>query len=189
MLLYRPVGPEELRLMFESGMKAYPPRLADQPIFYPVTNEAYARQIAGDWNTKTGSFSGFVSRFVIDDSYAARFERKVVGAASHEELWVPAEELPILNSHIDGRIVLTSAHFGASFSVDAALATWDWAWTGRSDLAAMVARDPFRVFLSYFYWQQSELPGLERAARDTFLAEVDVAWSALSPAFPLGVQA
>jgi hypothetical protein len=52
--LYRPVGPEELDLIVKSGFREFPPRLSDQPIFYPVTNEAYATQIARDWNVKTG---------------------------------------------------------------------------------------------------------------------------------------
>jgi hypothetical protein len=34
-------------------MRAFPPRLPEQPIFYPVTNEEYAKQIAKDWNTKS----------------------------------------------------------------------------------------------------------------------------------------
>ncbi len=33
--LYRPVGPEELELIRQSGFAAFPPRLPDQPIFYP----------------------------------------------------------------------------------------------------------------------------------------------------------
>jgi hypothetical protein len=41
-VLWRPVGPEELRLIEASGMAAFPPRLPDQPIFYPVTTEEYA---------------------------------------------------------------------------------------------------------------------------------------------------
>ena len=34
--LFRPVGPKELALIEQSGWKAFPPRLPDQPIFYPV---------------------------------------------------------------------------------------------------------------------------------------------------------
>ena len=34
MILYRPVGTEELRLIEESGNKKFPPRLPDQPIFF-----------------------------------------------------------------------------------------------------------------------------------------------------------
>ena len=48
--LWRPVGPKELMLIKLSGMKVFPPRLPDQPIFYPVTTEAYAIKIARDWN-------------------------------------------------------------------------------------------------------------------------------------------
>ncbi|MBS2018006.1 MAG: hypothetical protein JST00_34335 [Deltaproteobacteria bacterium] len=71
-------------------MRAFPPRLPDQPIFYPVTNEGYAIQIARDWNTKSGTKAGFVTRFSIADDYASKFERRVVGAKEHEELWVQA---------------------------------------------------------------------------------------------------
>jgi hypothetical protein len=37
--LYRPVGQAELELIEASGWRAFPPRLAHQPIFYPVANE------------------------------------------------------------------------------------------------------------------------------------------------------
>ena len=46
MILYRPVGTKELELIKESGYKGFPPRLPDQPIFYPVLNEQYATEIA-----------------------------------------------------------------------------------------------------------------------------------------------
>jgi hypothetical protein len=48
--LWRPVGEAELKLIEESGMRAFPPRLAHQPIFYPVLSEEYAVKIARDWN-------------------------------------------------------------------------------------------------------------------------------------------
>lgn len=35
-ILYRPVGPQELVLIEASGWIAFPPRKAEQPIFYPV---------------------------------------------------------------------------------------------------------------------------------------------------------
>ena len=101
--LFRPVGPKELALIEASGWKAFPPRLPEQPIFYPVTNEDYAIQIARDWNVKA-SGAGFVTRFKVDAAYAARFPRKIVGGKIHEELWVPAEELLEFNSKIIGEI-------------------------------------------------------------------------------------
>lgn len=48
--LWRPTGPEELRLVEASSWRRWPPRLPDQPIFYPVLNEDYATKIARDWN-------------------------------------------------------------------------------------------------------------------------------------------
>ena len=47
--LYRPVNNKELDLIKDSGMKKFPPRLAEQPIFYPVTNIEYARKITKEW--------------------------------------------------------------------------------------------------------------------------------------------
>jgi hypothetical protein len=45
--LYRPTGPEELALVRRSGFRRWPPRLPEQPIFYPVINEQYAIQCVG----------------------------------------------------------------------------------------------------------------------------------------------
>ena len=45
-ILFRPVGPKELPLIAASNYREFPPRLPEQPIFYPVLNEEYARQIA-----------------------------------------------------------------------------------------------------------------------------------------------
>lgn len=109
--LYRPVGPQELKLIEASGWKAFPPRLPDQPIFYPVLNEAYAVQIARDWNVPA-SGSGFVTRFEVDSEFVKRYPRQIVGGREHEELWVPADELGDFNAHIVGVIEVTQC-FGA----------------------------------------------------------------------------
>ena len=101
--LFRPVGPNELKLIQDSDWKEFPPRLPEQPIFYPVLNHEYAAQIARDWNVKA-SGSGYVTRFEVDAVYLERFPRQVVGGSVHEELWVPAEELDEFNSHIVGQI-------------------------------------------------------------------------------------
>ena len=103
LVLFRPVGPAELALIEASGWREFPPRLPDQPIFYPVLNEAYAAQIARDWNVPA-SGSGYVTRFAVDAAYAARFPRRIVGGREHEVLWVPAEELAEFNRHLIGTI-------------------------------------------------------------------------------------
>lgn len=105
MILYRPVGTKELELIKESGYKSFPPRLPDQPIFYPVLNEQYATEIASRWNVKyNDDHKGFVTCFEVEDEYCRQFQVQTVGASYHQELWVPAEELENFNSHILGEI-------------------------------------------------------------------------------------
>ena len=101
--LYRPAGPEELELIRLSDWTAFPPRLPEQPIFYPVTNAAYAVQIARDWNVRD-SGSGYVTEFAVDDDFLSHYEVQQVGGQIHKELWVPAEELDEFNRHIIGPI-------------------------------------------------------------------------------------
>lgn len=109
--LYRPTGPQELQLVEQSGFLRWPPRLPGQPIFYPVTNERYAAEIAGRWNVAE-SGRGFVTRFRVRSAFMARYPIQTVGASYHTEWWVPAEDLEALNDHIVGRIEVV-ATFGA----------------------------------------------------------------------------
>jgi len=94
---------KELALIKASGWKEFPPRLPEQPIFYPVTNEKYATQIARDWNVRQ-SGAGFVTRFQICAEFAARYPVQKVGGTMHTELWVPADELAEFNHNIVGQI-------------------------------------------------------------------------------------
>jgi hypothetical protein len=105
-ILYRPVGPKELALIVESGWKKFPPRLPEQPIFYPVMNEEYAIQIARDWNVPA-SGSGYVTKFAVRTDYLQKYEVQNVGGEINNELWVPAEELEEYNDNIVGLIEVT----------------------------------------------------------------------------------
>lgn len=107
--LYRPMGQKELDLIAASGWKRFPPRLAEQPIFYPVTNLAYARQITREWNVPAKGI-GHVVCFDVDAAYLKRFTVQNVGGAIYDELWVPAEELQEFNDHIVGRIELIETY-------------------------------------------------------------------------------
>jgi hypothetical protein len=111
--LYRPVGQREFDLIVQSSHKAFPPRLPEQPIFYPVLNREYAEQIARDWNThdERSGFAGYVLEFDVDSGYLSSFEIRKVGAANHLEYWIPAEELEEFNRHIQGEIRVI-AQFG-----------------------------------------------------------------------------
>lgn len=78
--LYRPVGTKELALIKATGDTAFPPRLPEQPIFYPVLNEEYAAQIARDWNAKYNEDkTGYVTGFAVRKEFLDNYEIKIVG--------------------------------------------------------------------------------------------------------------
>ena len=106
--LYRPVGQGELDLVRASGFRRFPPRLPEQPIFYPVLNEQYATQIARDWNTRDASsgFVGYVLRFAVRSECLDHYQVRTVGSPEHREYWIPAADLEIFNENIVGAIEL-----------------------------------------------------------------------------------
>jgi hypothetical protein len=101
--LFRPVGPTELALIQESGDRAFPPRLPEQPIFYPVLNEEYAAQIARDWNAPSKGV-GYVTRFRVRAAFLRPYPVQTVGGRVHQEYWIPAEDLEAFNQNIVGPI-------------------------------------------------------------------------------------
>jgi hypothetical protein len=109
--LFRPVGKAELELIRDSGWNQFPPRLASQPIFYPVLTEDYAVRIARDWNTKDAhsQFAGFVVRFKVRQEYLGRHEVHEAGGRELREYWIPAAELQEFNANIAGLIEVIHA--------------------------------------------------------------------------------
>jgi hypothetical protein len=106
--LFRPAGAAELAVIAASDYTAFPPRLPEQPIFYPVLNEAYAYEITAAWNAVDGQI-GYVTRFRVRAELLTRYSVQVVGHRGHAELWVPAEELAHFNAAIVGPIVVVSS--------------------------------------------------------------------------------
>lgn len=104
--LWRPVGPAELALIEASGMRAFPPRLPEQPIFYPVLSEDYAIRIARDWNVPA-SGAGFVTRFCVRKAFLAAYAPQEAGGKALREYWIPAADLPAFNAAIVGPIEVT----------------------------------------------------------------------------------
>lgn len=101
--LWRPTGPKELALVEASGWREWPPRLPDQPIFYPVLNEEYATKIARDWNVKASGV-GYVTMFEVEQVFLNHYDVQQAGGQSILEYWIPAEDLDNFNKHIVGRI-------------------------------------------------------------------------------------
>ncbi|HYP75892.1 MAG TPA: hypothetical protein VER12_08060 [Polyangiaceae bacterium] len=204
MILYRPVGLEELRLIYEADLRAFPPRLPDQPIFYPVLNQPYAAKIAKDWNTKSGSKAGFVTRFEVDDAYATHFDRRIVGSQEHEELWVPAEELAEFNEHIIGSVQIVEAHFGEGytglvpdfFGLKGKTAHDQFVVLARTlsesgfDAVCEIAANHIAVFLNFSFWELEDFgsDGIDAAEHDRLLGVLKGLWSqGQRAAFPLGL--
>jgi hypothetical protein len=102
--LWRPTGQAELDLVAASQWRAWPPRLPDQPIFYPVLNRWYATKIARDWNVPSGGV-GYVTRFDVRREFLDRYEVRQVGGRDVLEYWIPAEDLEELNANIVGAIM------------------------------------------------------------------------------------
>ncbi|MEP4197032.1 MAG: hypothetical protein ABJL99_15510 [Aliishimia sp.] len=87
-------------------MREFPPRLPEQPIFYPVLTEDYAVKIACDWNVKASDF-GYVTQFRVLKSYLENYEIQEAGGRQHLEYWIPAEEMRMFNDAIVGKILIT----------------------------------------------------------------------------------
>ena len=102
--LWRPTGPEEMELVRAGGSRRWPPRLAEQPIFYPVLNEQYATKIARDWNVPASGV-GYVTRFDVEAEYLSQFPVRQAGGRDILEYWIPADRLEEFNDHIVGNIV------------------------------------------------------------------------------------
>ena len=94
-----------MKLIRDTNCYAFPPRLPEQPIFYPVLSEEYAVQIARDWNAKDPNTKvGFVTRLHVNSDYLSQFEVHTVGSVIHKEYWIPAKEFPNFNANIVGPI-------------------------------------------------------------------------------------
>jgi hypothetical protein len=108
--LFRPTGQAERDLVEASGWRAFPPRLPQQPIFYPVLTEEYATRIARDWNAREGNV-GYVLRFELPAEALDRWPpQQGAAGATFRELWVPAEELDEFNALIRDRIELVAEY-------------------------------------------------------------------------------
>jgi tetratricopeptide (TPR) repeat protein len=197
MLLYRSVSLQELELIYDSGMKVFPARLPQQPIFYPVLELEYARQIASEWNAESGQSAGYVTQFKVDDPYISQFEKHAIGESQRQEFWIPAEELEEFNRHIIGDIKVVEAHFGDEFQgfvpekfglqgknavAQFTLLTNSYIYT-RMDFYLEIRRNHKAVFLNYPFWQKYDFknPGL----KEKILQAIRDAWLKSSPKIPL----
>lgn len=89
---------------------AFPPPLPGQPIFYQSSTRTTQRESpeTGTPRIPRPETRGTFLAFDLYERYAAGFEPHRVGGAGIDELSIPAEELPLLNSNIVGEIRLVA---------------------------------------------------------------------------------
>jgi len=193
MNLYRPVGLKELELIYDSDMNVFPPRLPEQPIFYPVLNQQYAEQIAGEWNTTSEPYAGFVTKFTVDDAYISKFESHIVGGKLHKELWVPAEELENFNHHILSKIEIVASFFGDNYvghipdegtfkNKDAKsqfIILKELRDYNMMDFSGTMQLNLKAIYLNYCFWCQTDFnfAGIDMVKRNEVLDAIKACWS------------
>jgi hypothetical protein len=200
MVLYRPVELEELCLIYQADMRAFPSLLPQQPSFCAVVGEPEATEVARRLSDETDSRAGFVTRFSLDDPGASEFEPHIVD----DELELPAEQLDRFNAHLAGTIQVIAAFFGEgyvghvpdSLALGGKHATEQFlalvAGVGDSGfyVASNLHRNGEAVFVNFFYWEQHDFTPqrISAARRDRLLEELKRVWSAgKQGSVPLGV--
>jgi hypothetical protein len=93
----------ELDLIKDTGSTKFPPRLPEQPIFYPVTNIECARQITIEWNVPAYG-NGYVLEFNVDKKFLDEYKVQNVGGDIYDEYWIPSSEMDNFNNNIIGKI-------------------------------------------------------------------------------------
>jgi hypothetical protein len=188
-ILYRPVGLAEMQLILEEEPHAFPSRKPDQPYFYPVLTEDYARQIARDWNTKdqASGYVGFVTQFQVDIDYLEQFEEKTVGESRHKELWIPADKLAEFNQRIIGNIDLIAAYYGdkyegarhefRDFSADGMCQfLYELVLKNKHDFRAEMMLSRRAIYLNYPYWMTQTYDEIPADRFKVFLQYLADAW-------------
>ena len=105
MELYRPLSAEEYRAVEEKGFTGFPPRSEEQPLFTALLSEEGATQIARHMRiAKTAENLIYVVSFLVDDAYIRQFPVQHTDDRNRRALWIPADEMDILNQHLIGGI-------------------------------------------------------------------------------------
>lgn len=184
-------------------MREFPQRLENQPIFYPVVNLDYARQIAREWNTPDAEsgFSGFVTKFEVSSTYLSKFELHTAGSAAHREYWIPAKELGVFNKAINGQISVEEGFFGQEYvgyqededgfkglnAIEQFSALLKMA--DQDDFNARVSEHRKTIFINCLFWLKTDISNLPCTSeqRDTFFTHLVNAWETDSIGVPLPI--
>ncbi|MGW9029444.1 hypothetical protein ACWGQ5_36065 [Streptomyces sp. NPDC055722] len=103
--------------------RAWPPRLPEQPIFYPILDEDYAVRIARDWNVKHDG-AGFVTRFEVESEFLRRYPVQQAGGRT---ILMPPELERGIAGHEQQFATNYLGHFALALGLHRALAAADGA--------------------------------------------------------------
>lgn len=101
--LWRPIGPEELGLIQESGWREWPPRPADQPTFTAVLGRDDAHALAQQGSGPDPG-TGWVTQCEVEAGFMSRYAVTQVGGRRIRGYRIPAVDLADLNANLVGRI-------------------------------------------------------------------------------------
>ena len=116
MELYRPLNADEFHEVEARSFRGFPPRPAEQPLFTALLSEEGASQIARHMRiAKACDNIVYVVKFLVEDAYIRQFPVQHVQERNRRALWIPADEIDILNQHLIGDIRVL-----ASYEIDRA---------------------------------------------------------------------
>ena len=106
MELYRPISADEYAALKEKDFSGFPPRDAGQPLLTALLSQEGASQIARHMRVdkQTEDNTVYVVGFLVEDPYIRQFPVQHAGETDRRALWIPAEEVEILNQHLIGKI-------------------------------------------------------------------------------------
>lgn len=111
MELYRPISSAEFHEIEERRFEGFPPRAEEQPILTVLLSQEGAREIARRMRVeKPRENKVYVVSFLVEDAYIRQFPVQSSEKPEFSTLWIPAEEIDILNQHIIGKIRLITSY-------------------------------------------------------------------------------
>ncbi|MBQ5334654.1 MAG: hypothetical protein J6Z45_01760 [Oscillospiraceae bacterium] len=105
MELFRPLPAEEFRQIEANGFASFPARSSGQQLFTALLSHEGAAEIARRMRIeKQAEHTVYVVGFLVEDAYIRQFSVQNSDQPERSALWIPAEEIDILNQHLVGKI-------------------------------------------------------------------------------------
>ena len=105
MELFRPISAEEYKAIEAKEFRGFPACSPEQPLFSALLSQVGATNIAKHMRMeKQAERTAYVVGFLVDDAFIRQFPVQYADEPDSRALWIPAEDLEILNQHLIGKI-------------------------------------------------------------------------------------